>query len=486
MARDPALTRLRAVKHIVVLMMENRSFDHMLGYLALDGTLPVDGLKPTMSNEGPGGKVYPVRPFDPGQTVFTDPKDPLDESLDPGHDPPDVAEQMAGNMGGFVKNFVKLKKPVARWRDFPMRYFTGEHLPVYDHLARNYAVCDRWHSSVPGDTWPNRLYSLAGREADSVAKDIGLLDRVVHAPLWQQLKNVPIYDVAAFTRHLDDAQWRWYSHDPATLRAADGRYRDAALFDRDNFTYFNRKSLTVAQQVADFPIVTRDSFLDDAANAQLRDVSWIDPNFINLHIFDTSSNDDHPPSDVKAGQSLVLDLYHALVNSPDWNDTLLVITYDEHGGFFDHVQPPKVPKGDGGRFPTYGVRVPALVVGPRVRKGVCHELFDHTSLIKTILLRFAEKPEQAIAAMGQRTAQAQHLGVALQDRPRTDIDSHQELLDTIEQWRVEARAKRTALQAAPSPRTDGAGHPMRLHEFQQGFVAFAAFMRQHGLPPGQP
>jgi phospholipase C len=238
--------------------------------------------------------------------------------------------------------------------------------------------------------------------------------------------------------------------------------------------------------VADFPIVTRDSFLDDAAKGQLREVSWIDPNFINLHIFDTNSNDDHPPSDVKAGQALVLDLYHALVNSPDWNDTLLVITYDEHGGFFDHVQPPKVPKGDGSRYATYGVRVPALVVGPRVRKGVSSELFDHTSLIKTILLRFARNPDQAIAAMGQRTSRAQHLGVVLQDRPRTDIDPHQELLDTIEQWRVDARAGRTALRAAPSPSADGAGHPMRLHEFQQGFVAFAAFMRQHGLPPGQP
>ena len=145
-----------------------------------------------------------------------------------------------------------------------------------------------------------------------------------------------------------------------------------------------------------------------------------------------------------------------------------------------------MPEGDGGRFETYGLRVPALVVGPRVRKGVCSELFDHTSLIKTILLRFAKNPDQAIAAMGQRTAQAQHLGVVLQDRPRTDIDSHQELLDTIEQWRVEARTRRAAVQNGPAPLADGAGHPMRLHEFQQGFVAFAAFMRQHGLPPGQP
>ena len=77
-------------------------------------------------------------------------------------------------MGGFVKNFIAAKKPRAEdRRDSPMGYFTGEHLPVYDHLARTYCVCDRWHSSVPGDTWPNRLYSLAGREADTAAKGSG-------------------------------------------------------------------------------------------------------------------------------------------------------------------------------------------------------------------------------------------------------------------------------------------------------------------------
>src|SRR5262249_32936278 len=157
---------------IVVLMMENRSFDHMLGYLGLDGTLPVDGLRPEMSNEDAAGRRYPVHPFPPGQTVFHKPGDPLDESLDPMHDPEDVAEQMAGGMGGFVKNFIEKKQPAPQWRGSPMGYSTAGHVPVYDHLARNFTVCDRWHSSVPGDTWPNRLYSLAGLEADTVGHDL--------------------------------------------------------------------------------------------------------------------------------------------------------------------------------------------------------------------------------------------------------------------------------------------------------------------------
>ena len=162
-----------------------------------------------------------------------------------------------------------------------------------------------------------------------------------------------------------------------------------------------------------------------------------------------------------------------------------MITYDEHGGFYDHVA---AAAASTRRQSTrrYGVRVPALVIGPRVRKGVSHELFDHTSLIKTILLRFAKNPDEAIAAMGQRTAQAQHLGVALQDRPRKDIDSHQELLETIEQWRVEARALRAAGSLRPRRALTGPGIRCGSTRSSRGFVAFAAFMRQHGLPPGQP
>src|SRR3954464_8388515 len=151
-----------------------------------------------------------------------------------------------------------------------MGHFGGGHLPVYKHLAHNFCVCDRWHSSVPGDTWPNRLYSLAGREADSIVERASFLERLRDPTFWRQIKNLPIYDVEAFTRHLRDEQWRWYSYDAATLRAADDRYRDEALFDRDNFTYVDQKRIGLVQQAADVAVVTRDSFLDDAAKGELR------------------------------------------------------------------------------------------------------------------------------------------------------------------------------------------------------------------------
>jgi phospholipase C len=216
----------------------------------------------------------------------------------------------------------------------------------------------------------------------------------------------------------------------------------------------------------------------------LRDVSWIDPNFIDLSIHDPNSNDDHPPSDVKAGQSLVLELYEALASSPAWEDTVLVIVYDEHGGFYDHVAPPAVDDASG--YSTLGVRVPALVVGPRVRKFVCHETLEHTSLIGTILRRFAANPEHALQSMPERVQKAPHLGMLLEPEPRTDIENRDELHSEMTEWRVTARQERSGANQTVSPAADGAGHSFELHDFQEEFAKFTLAMRDAGLPPGQP
>jgi phospholipase C len=299
------------------------------------------------------------------------------------------------------------------------------------------------------------------------------------------LKKAPIYDVPAFTRQLHDHQWRWYSHDPATLRAADGHYRDLFDIKRDNFTYYDRKRISSLTELAEGAIVARDSFLDDAAKGELRDVSWIDPNFIDLDVLETSSNDDHPPSDIRAGQAFVLELYEALRRSPVWNETVLIVVYDEHGGFYDHAPPPLIDDDTGYR--TLGVRVPALVVGPRVTQGVSHQLFQHTSLIKTILTRFADDPDHAIGQMPQRVATSEHIGVLLEDEPRTDLPEPVAARAAIDAWRTKARELRRADPSgkSPSPAPDGAGHRLVLHDFQEEFLHFALAMRHAGLPPGQ-
>lgn len=477
----PDIGSLSKIKHIVVLMMENRSFDHMLGYLMNDGMPDVNGLAGDESNRDTSGKQ---------RRVFAYPPEPFPDSFDPCHAPDCVRDQLKGRNGGFVRNFEKwmAKRKITPPPDpgYVMGHYTAQHLPVYDFLARNFCVCDAWHSSIPGDTMPNRLYSIAGREADTVGTALGDLISWLPASVRDEFAKAPVYDIPAFTRQLKDGDWRWYSHDPATLRAVDGRYRSFPNLERDNFAWFDKKEVGLGMRLGELPIVLDDSFLDDAAKGNLRKVSWIDPNFVNLRVFDTSSDDDHPPSHVHAGQQLVLTLYDSLARSPHWQDTLLIVTYDEHGGFYDHVHPPQVAPGDGSNYPTLGVRVPALVVGPRVRKEVCHTQFDHTSLIATILRRFAAKPDQAVANMGARTKAAADVSGCVGSAVRDDIPSHSYLHDVLAGRRLEARALRRPRTGGPSPAADGAGHDMELHDFQSEFLRFAMLMRHAGLLPGTP
>jgi phospholipase C len=489
-----ALARLGGVDHIVVLMKENRSFDQMLGYLMRDGMDEVRGLSGEEVNFV-GDDEYKVFEYGLDQTVFHPEIDPSGKVLDPCHSKECVAAQLAKENGGFVSDFLKTRKidgkPVTlplELRGLPMGYYTARHLPVYDHLARTFCVCDAWHSSIPGDTWPNRLYALAGREDEKIGYRRGIWGGILAAlqglPGVKGLRDAPIYEVEAFTRQLGLDQWRWYSQDPATLRAADKRYRSIRGLNRDNFAYFDRNRLSWDEEVLDAGLDTHSSFLDDCARGKLRQVSWIDPNFADLHVLHPNSNDDHPPADVRAGQDLVLEVYEALAHSPNWENTLLVIVYDEHGGFYDHVVPPAAPPGS--EFATLGVRVPAMLIGPRVPRAICHETFEHTSLIATILRRFAADPEHALASMPARVQAAPHLGVALGDEPRHDLPGTEQLRSQLDQWRVDARAARRAGGQGGAAPGEGAGHPTVLHDFQEEFLKFALAMRDAGLPGGQP
>jgi phospholipase C len=442
---DDAVASLRKIDHVVVLMLENRSFDHMLGYLSLESGRPdVDGLKASMSNSYKG-KAYKVRHLT--RTALT-------KAEDPCHGGACIAEQVANGMSGFVANFAK-SRPKAPRVDVVMGYYNGSDLPVYDHLAREFCVCDRWFASVPGATWPNRLYAVAGRAAGS-----------------KDPKKVPIYDVPSFVRHLDKQKvsWRWYSHDVGTLRFSDGDYL-ASHFS--NFAYFDRRSMIAPR-----------NFLDDARDGKLPAVSWIDPNFIDVSFIGPSgSNDDHPPSDIKAGQELVLKTYTALVKSPNWSKTMLVVTYDEHGGFYDHVQPPAA-QDDKPAFRTYGVRVPALVVSPFTeRTSVSNVVYDHTSIIKTILLRFCTNNGR-IPDMGARVNHANHLGGTLTltaARPPTPAQAYRDAVDRLTIWRAEVFRSRVMMEPITEP-----ADPTDLTDLQQQVVAAKRRVRAAGVPEGQP
>jgi phospholipase C len=444
---DPTVDNLSRIDHIVVLMLENRSFDHMLGYLKLEAGLPVDGLDASMSNSH-AGKTYRVHHLKSTK---------LTKDQDPGHGGADVKEQLANGNGGFVSNYAK-HNPKDPNRGTVMGYHNGTDLPVYDHLAREYAVCDRWFCSVPGATWPNRLYAVCGKVA-------GRKDN----------KRRPLYALPSFVRHLDRAKvsWRWYAHEyVATLRLSDERYR-LSLSTR-NFRYFDRRTAALGR-----------SFLEHAADGNLASISWIDPNFVDFDLLGPAgSNDDHPPSDVKAGQKLVLALYTALASSPKWSKTLLVVTYDEHGGFFDHVPPPAA-KDDRAAFRSYGPRVPALVVSPWISRGtISHQLYDHTSILKTILLRFCRKPDGSIPNMGARVANADHLGGLLtlrRARPKPRPPALKPLIKLTSQWQSDELEEKLLTQAAGRPPRD-----VELNELQEGYLKAKDKVRRDGVPAGMP
>lgn len=466
-SEEAARRNLAKIDHVVVLMMENRSFDHVLGYLKLDDVLPdVDGLEATMGNEDASGKFHRVRPLGRRKIDL--------KVLDPGHGPGDVREQISGGMAGFLTNYVRAFEraseddpPPPGFRFDPtlvLSYLRADDVPVYDFLARSFQVCDRWFSSVPGPTWPNRLYAAAGESEGTTAN-----------------RRPPIYDLEAFVRKLDASgvPWRWYSHDPGTLRAVDERYR---LGHDDEFAYFNRETL-----------FERQTFLDDAREGRLPAVSWIDPNFVDFRLFGPpGSNDDHPPSPMMAGQELVLTLLTALMRSSAWKKLLLVITYDEHGGFYDHVDPrPLKPADDRPAMRRYGVRVPALVVSPFVEPGVSHVVYDHTSIIKTILLRFCERPSSAVRDMGARVAAANHLGSLLTrpaTRPRRRASDEQlaALVEKVAAWRKSTYRASTLGERAAATADAFARDETALTDLQGEVVAIAKRLRAAGLQPGEP
>jgi phospholipase C len=221
------------------------------------------------------------------------------------------------------------------------------------------------------------------------------------------------------------------------------------------------------------------SFLEDAAAGTLRQVSWIDPAFTNFNPLGLPVNDDHPPADIKDGQDLVLAIYDALASSPQWERSLLVIVYDENGGFYDHVPPPPAADDEPEVFGRYGVRVPAIIVSPWIEpRAASHTVFDHTSIIKTILSRFCpdalSPPQRAEGSRarlglspqypGLRVAQASHLGELLtRTTPRAAPPR-----DTLVQQAAARAAQTETSQGSPGAPGEG-DHP--LNDLQQSILA---------------
>jgi phospholipase C len=366
-------------------MLENRSFDHMLGYLKREsGRQDVDGLTGNEVNFHNG------TPF-PSQRMGS----PIMNG-DPCHEWDCVKEQLDGNNGGFVDNYAKV---TASNPEFIMHYFNAADVPVYDNLARQFCICDRWFCSIPGPTQPNRAYALAGT-SDSLKTNF--------TPK-QLLTGSGFSGRTIFEMLPDTVSWKCYSHDISGLRF---------------FKKFRSKLVPQIDKI--------DRFFSHARAGTLANVSWIDPDF-GIAVYAGPPNDDHPPHDTRHCQNLVSNVYNALLSSPNWSKTLMIVVYDEHGGFYDHFSPRAFTPVDGDpEFAKYGVRVPAFLISPWVGKEVAYGstthglpaqdvLFDHTSILRTILRRFCTPAGGVVPSMTARVDAANDLSALLtQQQPRTD------------------------------------------------------------------
>jgi phospholipase C len=367
------------IRNIVLLMIENRSFDQMLGALASqhDGLDGIFGGAPPRTNRDAAGKPYEqLRSAD------------LQMALDPDHDNGPVLDQLADDNGGFIKDFVR-KHPASTQaqRMQIMGYYEFGFLPAMHTLGDTYLVCDRWFSSLPGPTWPNRFFALTGTSNGHVRMPNSITDPYIQG-FFNQTQDT-IFD------RLNEANIEWLVYHY-------GRCCSWVLTHQRRLSNLSRYRMM-------------DSFFDDAAAGNLPPFVFIEPKYSGR-----DQNDDHPPHNIMKGEKLVADVYNALRTSPLWNETLLVVVFDEHGGFYDHVQPPAtVPPDEFTKeysFDRLGVRVPAILVSPRLARGVDHTEFDHTSLLKYLSEKWNLGP------LGERVAHANSIATAMRflPEPRSD------------------------------------------------------------------
>jgi phospholipase C len=368
---------LRLVKHIVVLMMENRSFDHMLGYLSLtprNSGKPVNGLK---GNEINSYKGKEFKTFALHKTIFP---------VSPAHGFVPTQNQISNHMGGFVASFAEKYESAGLDVSLIMGHYDREMLPVYDQLATQFKICDNWHAAHPGPTWPNRFITVTGRLNQD---QFGQFERDnPNLSTFTPSEATTIFDILT----ANNVTWRYYENGYSFIRLFT-RY----TFDTTNVLGFSR-------------------FQDDAKAGDLPQVIFIDPDYIEF----PPGADDQAPSNPIDGQIFVGTVVNALLRSPAWRDTLLLITYDEHGGFYDHVEPPATPVKFEGEMDRYGLRVPTFIVSPYVEPGdVSSQLFDHASIQATIQRTFLGP---MAPDLGPRVAHAADVGPLLtRQQPRPSI-----------------------------------------------------------------
>jgi len=377
------------IDNVVIVMMENRSFDHWLGWLGTDDAWhdnAVSRYGPDATVNGSQTQTYLDPSGNPVPTAHL-----LDylASGNPwrGCDHPDPGH--GWNHGRIQRDLGFLASGSGN-DPFATGYYLADDVPFSSRLARRFTVCDQWFAALLGPTYPNRLYLHSAQSGGQKTNYLPINEGGYGWPtIWERLSGAGV-----------TAEY-YYVDLPVT-----------ALFGQ-RLNPFNH------------PI---DDYFTRCGEGTLPQVTFVDPGFLN-----GSRTDNHPHADIRAGEAFLRDVFAAFANSPQWSNGLFILTYDEWGGFFDHVAPTMAMDdrgsySDADNFAQRGFRVPAVIASPYSQVGaVDHTVYDHTSILRFLEWRFLGAPALGVGADGDnwwltsRDRWANNLGAALVQTPTVDI-----------------------------------------------------------------
>jgi phospholipase C len=436
------------IRHIVTLMLENRSFDHLVGFMQSNNPNIIGLSGKELNYPDPNNSSNPQKvgkattfmmPFDPGHE-FVDVQRQLygPKNLPPSNSPsaPNAPVDSAPMNGFLYSALYKTKELHVDEKEAVriMECFKPEQVPILSALVQEFAVFNFWHSSLPGPTWPNRLFAHAGTSG-------GLTD----SPSEPQIIQGFEFPLGTIYGRLTETNkdWRIYHDDLPQTAGIDSLRLEFLSPFTTNFRAMHH-------------------FVADVNSENLPEYTFIEPKYDTGGNY-VSGDSMHPVNDIRNGERLIKLVYETLRNSPFWDNVMLVITFDEHGGFYDHVPPPPaVPTGDDSRyanqshpfdFTRMGVRVPAIVVSAYTQKetvigtdpGNAFTRFDHTSILATVIKRFG------LRSLTTRDRRANTLDIALNlDAPRLKPE---EALTTLPNPAPDSAVDRPVIAPAELPLT---------------------------------
>ncbi len=465
---------LPGIDHVVVLMLENRSFDNLMGWLYSTADPPRQIIGPSSMPthyQGLAGTGFSnptafthglEMPAIEGTQSMSMPRPDPNEKFKhmnqqlfganvsgPNWLPP---ENAPATMNGFVVDYAEAKGSSSQIAPQIMQTYSNQQVNAMATLARNYAISDAWHASNPTQTLPNRAFMATGTSEG----------RVNNLPL-------PIYGAKTIFNVLEDHQVDWRVYSPSAILPSLTRLSMWKLWDPLLFDHFH----------------SIDRFCRDAAKGHLPPYSFLEPLFIQDSPFDQSKvSSEHPPTDICGGEHYLAKIWDAVRKGKNWASTLFIVTFDEHGGCADHIPTPwtatppdskSTPGDEGFGFNRFGVRIPTIMASPLIEPGTVFRAFpdpgathpdvpyDHTSILAAVL-DWQGIPRSALAS--QRVQRAPTF----------------ESILTNTQPPAPTQPIVPSCQLAPPPNDDD----RELTDLEEGVLgAFALYRENHGKPPSE-